>query len=269
MSAAEPTMQFESLVFGEGIALDDPAETYHEASRLYPSTARARLPGLALLEVDEHVRAGVERSSRRHPDRESAALPTVRLPDAAIADVLSSRASLVAEELVPLDLEGLAAILDVTYAVHRTPRGDRRGVPSAGALYPLEIYAVCVGVAGVPAGIHHYDPFAHRLELLRAGDHRDELARALPDPEPLEVTAVALVVTGVYWRSRFKYGQRGYRFVLLEAGHLAQNLLLACTALGLPALPVGGFYDRLLDAVVGVDGIDESSVYVLLVGGSR
>ena len=137
MSAAEPTMQFESLVFGDGIPLDDPAETYHEASRLYPSTARARLPGLALLELDEHVRAGVERSSRRHPERESTALPRPLLPAVSLADVLSRRASLAASEHVPLDLDGLAAILDVRlrsalHAARRPSRGAvrRRSVPA-------------------------------------------------------------------------------------------------------------------------------------------
>jgi SagB-type dehydrogenase family enzyme len=73
----------------------------------------------------------------------------------------------------------------------------------------------------------------------------------------------------MFWRSRFKYGQRGYRFALLEAGHVVQNAVLAAAALGLAALPVGGFYDRRLDAVVGADGLDEASVYALTIGGAR
>ncbi len=77
----------------------------------------------------------------------------------------------------------------------------------------------------------------------------------------------AIVVTGVFWRSRFKYGLRGYRFVLLEAGHVGQNVVLAAAALGLPALPLGGFYDRPVESLVGVDGLDEAVVYVVLLGG--
>jgi SagB-type dehydrogenase family enzyme len=71
----------------------------------------------------------------------------------------------------------------------------------------------------------------------------------------------------MFWRSRFKYGLRGYRFALLEAGHVVQNLVLAATALGLPALPLGGWYDRRVDELVGADGLDEATVYVVLLGG--
>jgi SagB-type dehydrogenase family enzyme len=73
----------------------------------------------------------------------------------------------------------------------------------------------------------------------------------------------------MFWRSRFKYGLRGYRFALLEAGHVVQNLVLAATALRLPTLPLGGWYDRRVDALVGADGLDEATVYVVLVGGRR
>ncbi len=76
------------------------------------------------------------------------------------------------------------------------------------------------------------------------------------------------MVTAVFWRTRFKYGQRGYRFALLEAGHLIQNAVLAATQLDLPALPLGGFYDRRLDDVVGADGLDEASVHALVLGGA-
>lgn len=267
MTGPEPTIQFEGIVFGDAVALDDPAETYHEASRLYPSTARAQLPGLALLETDEHARASVARASRRHPHRDGYDLPKSSLPAVPLPDALRRRASLRAAEQRQLRVEALAGILAAAYASHPTPAGPRRPVPSAGALYPLELYAVCPGVPRVPAGLLHYDPFLHRLEVLRPEAALPELAAAFADTEPLETAAVVLVATAVLWRTRFKYGQRGYRFALIEAGHLAQNVLLACAALRLPALPVGGFYDRRLDAVVGCNGIDETSLYVLVVGG--
>ena len=71
----------------------------------------------------------------------------------------------------------------------------------------------------------------------------------------------------MFWRTRFKYGQRGYRFALLEAGHLVQNVLLAATALDIAAVPVGGFYDRRLADVLMVDGINEAPLYVVPLGG--
>ena len=79
----------------------------------------------------------------------------------------------------------------------------------------------------------------------------------------------SVVVTAMFWRSRFKYGARGYRFALLEAGHLAQNAVLASTALDLPALPLGGFYDRRLDRLVGADGLDEATVHAIVLGGAH
>jgi SagB-type dehydrogenase family enzyme len=72
-------------------------------------------------------------------------------------------------------------------------------------------------------------------------------------------------VTAMFWRARFKYGLRGYRFALLEAGHVGQNFLLAATARDLAAVPVGGFFDRRVDELLGVDGVDESAVYAISV----
>jgi SagB-type dehydrogenase family enzyme len=91
---------------------------------------------------------------------------------------------------------------------------------------------------------------------------------ALLDPSPLDTSAALLVVTAVFWRSRIKYGLRGYRFGLLEAGHLVQTIQLAATDLGLFALPVGGFFDRRLDQILGVDSLDEAAVYAVALGGS-
>src|SRR5205814_8594525 len=119
---------------------------------------------------------------------------------------------------------------------------------------------------GAPPGLYHYGPLDHLLEQLRDGE-QDGLADALVFRDLLDGCAVVLVVTAMFWRTRFKYGLRGYRFALIEAGHLAQNVLLAATALRLPAVPVGGFYDRRLDDFLAVDGVDESSLYSVFVGG--
>jgi len=140
-----------------------------------------------------------------------------------------------------------------------------RAAPSGGALYPLELYAVCHRVEGLEVALYHYDPLLHGLELLgpltgRAG------ADLTPYGEVLSDSAAVVAITAVFWRSRFKYGARAYRFTLTEAGHVAQNLLLAATALGLASVPVGGFYDRKVDDFIGVDGIFEGSLYLVPVG---
>ena len=79
--------------------------------------------------------------------------------------------------------------------------------------------------------------------------------------------AAVVLIAAIFGRTRFKYGLRGYRFALLEAGHVAQNVLLAATALGLAAVPLGAFYDRRMDAFLGLDGVNESSLYAIALGG--
>jgi SagB-type dehydrogenase family enzyme len=129
------------------------------------------------------------------------------------------------------------------------------------------VYVLALEVAGVAPVAAHYDPFRHRVELLRPLERAD-VAAAVVDATVVSHAAAVVVVTGMFWRSRFKYGVRGYRFALLEAGHVVQNLVLAAAALRVAALPLGGFYDRRVDALVGADGLDEASVYAVVLGGS-
>jgi SagB-type dehydrogenase family enzyme len=165
-------------------------------------------------------------------------------------------------------LRDLSTVLAASCAASPVGRSHRRPVPSAGALYPLEVYVIAPAVPGLGPGVYHYDPFRRRLALLDQLRFA-ELREALVDQSLADVTSALLVVTGVFWRSRVKYGARGYRFTLLEAGHLVQNALLASTDLELAALPLGGFHDTLLDRLVGADGLDEATLHaVVLSGGS-
>lgn len=263
MTSLVPTAEFGSLVFGdEGVSLDDPAETFHEASRLYPDVAPGRLPAMLELARNPVLQQTVARASFTRGQLPGFDLPPAELGDARLDDTLAARRSARPLDSRELPLPVLATLLAAPYR----STGGRRPTPSGGALYPLELYAVALGVAGLDAGVHHYDPYAHRLE--RLGDvQRDDVARALVDPELAVHAAAVLVVTGMFFRSRFKYGLRGYRFVLLEAGHVVQTAALAAAALGVPALPLGGYYDRLLDDLVRADSVHEATVYALLLGG--
>jgi SagB-type dehydrogenase family enzyme len=149
-------------------------------------------------------------------------------------------------------------------AIGFSEREGRRHVPSAGALYPLELYVLAARVRELPDGVHHFDPYANRLERLRSLP--PELGSCLVDSSLADRAAALVVVTGVFWRTRVKYGPRGYRFVLLEAGHAVQNALLVASALGIAALPVGGYYDARVESLLGIDGVDESALYVLALG---
>lgn len=263
-----PTAEFASLVHGPGgVDDDDPAEACHEASRLYPNVAPSRLATLLALARSPALQQTAARSSRTHDHRPGTDLARGGLPRASFRGVLARRRSSSAERRCPLSLHDLGALLEAGYAAAPRALGVlRRPVPSGGALYPLELYVLALAVEGVAPSVHHYNPFRHRLEALAPLD-ADQAAAALVDPALVDGAAALVVITAMFWRARFKYGVRGYRFSLLEAGHVAQNAVLAAAALGLPALPVGGFYDRRLDALVGADGLDEASVYALLLGG--
>jgi len=118
-----------------------------------------------------------------------------------------------------------------------------RTAPSAGALYPLEVYMVAGNVEGLPAGVYKYRPQGHELEKVAGGDVRAELCAAAIDQECVEDGAVVLVFAAVYERTTGKYGERGVRYVHMEVGHAAQNVYLQAVSLGLGTVVVGAFDD--------------------------
>lgn len=137
-----------------------------------------------------------------------------------------------------------------------------RTVPSAGALYPLEVYAV-TGQA-----ILRYDPATHSVEMRRAGDHRRELRAAALDQAAVGEAPAIIVLSAVLERTAVRYGERATRYVQLEAGHAAQNILLQAVALGLGAVPVGSFSDERVAGLLGLaDG--ELPLYLVPVGHPR
>jgi SagB-type dehydrogenase family enzyme len=170
-----------------------------------------------------------------------------------------------------IKLADLSALLYYGYGAKRSTNiagFDRcsRVVPSAGALYPLEIYFHSPRIRGLPAGLFHYNPRQHRLRLLREGIGRKEISSLFVQPSIVQNATLVIFITGMFERSVFKYSDRGYRFTLLEAGHVAQNINLVATAVGLGCLNIGGFYDRETDAFLKLDGIAHSTIYVLAIG---
>jgi len=144
-----------------------------------------------------------------------------------------------------------------------------RMIPSGGALYPLELYVYARRVDGLSPGLYHFDPEEATLAALiprPSVDAGRALAPMFVQPELVEGAAAVIFIAAVFFRSTFKYGARGYRFVLLEAGHLAQNAMITATLEGIGATPIGGFFDREVDAFLALDGVNESTVYSLLLG---
>lgn len=144
-------------------------------------------------------------------------------------------------------------------------RGGFRAAPSAGALYPLEIFLV-VGNSDVEAGVYHYSCGEHVLERIKKGDYRKQLCEASLGQEWVENGALDIVITAVYERTTVKYGERGReRYVPMEAGHVAENIYLQAESLGLGTVSVGAFYDDHVREVISAPS-DYVPLYVMPIG---
>ncbi len=140
-----------------------------------------------------------------------------------------------------------------------------RTAPSAGALYPLELYVVAGNVQNLPPGVYRYEPAGHRLVKTIDGDRRAGLADAALGQRFVKEGAVAFVFSAVYERTTGKYGDRGIRYVHMEVGHAAQNLCLEAVAMGLGAVTVGAFHDEQVSAQLDLPG-NEQPLYIVPVG---
>lgn len=166
-----------------------------------------------------------------------------------------------------MKLEELSQLLYYTGGINSERWGRKlRSAPSAGALYPIETYPVIHRVESLQPGLYHYAVQDHALELLRAEDLRGEIVAHGLMQEFLGQANLVLVLTSIFQRLRWKYQERSYRYALIEAGHLGQNVYLAGTSMGMGACAVGAFLDDGLNSLLGVDGQNEAAIYMLAVG---
>lgn len=166
---------------------------------------------------------------------------------------------------VPLDQ--LSYLLWVSTGIQRIEEGFAfRTAPSAGALYPIETYLVVNNVKDLDAGVYHYDIQQHRLEELKKGNFCVPIAQAALHQEMCAHAAVVFVWAGVFNRSKCKYGQRAYRYIYLDAGHIAENLALGAVSLGLGSCQIAALYDDEVNSIIDVDGTKESVLYMSVVG---
>jgi SagB-type dehydrogenase family enzyme len=162
-----------------------------------------------------------------------------------------------------LRLEDVSQLLWAAQGV--TAEWGGRTAPSAGALYPLEVYLAAGGVDGLPAGVYRYRPPEHDLVRVTNEDVRRDLCEASLGQDTVREGAIDIVIAGVYDRTTPKYGERGERYVHMEAGHAAQNVYLQATALGLGCVTIGAFIDREVSEIMGMQP-NESPLYVIPVG---
>jgi SagB-type dehydrogenase family enzyme len=161
----------------------------------------------------------------------------------------------------------LAFLLWASTGIQRIEHGyEFRTAPSAGALYPIETYIAANNVEDVKEGIYHYNIKNHLLEEVKTGDFGEDLAHAALDQTMCATASVVFIWTGVFRRSKWKYAQRAYRYVYLDAGHIAENLALAAASIACGSCQVGAFFDDEINSIIGIDGTDESAICLSVVG---
>ncbi|NEU57124.1 SagB/ThcOx family dehydrogenase [Halorussus sp. MSC15.2] len=263
--------QFQRREFEPG----DVAEIFHENTKGDPvhdrqqsrSTQRLSEPGM------HHVLANVDAD---YAGSELVELPSNVELDADLGTVLDGRRTVRQYADDSLSKRDLATLLRYGVGVSAT-RSDGAGnakqfrtYPSAGGLYPVELYPVVLDVDGLDSGLYYYSASEHGLRRLRTDDPElaDDFADALITSDRLNLASapVVFVMTGAFPRNKAKYGPRGYRYVLQESAHAAQNLLLVAEALGLGTVPAAAFRDRALNDVLDVDGVNEAVVYTVGAG---
>ena len=202
-----------------------------------------------------------------YPDSKRIALPAAVPSEMPLDQVLRQRKSARRFSEEPLSLPQLAYLLWASGGIQREQAGHAfRTAPSAGALYPIETYVVANRVTGLPQGVYHYAVRDHVLEELRLGDYGERTAQAALGQRMCAQAQVVFIWSAVVERSRWKYKQRCYRYIYLDAGHVAENLALATTALGLGSCQIGALFDDECNKIVGVDGVEESVIYMSVVG---
>lgn len=183
--------------------------------------------------------------------------------DVSIEQSLLQRRSIRSFAGEPLTLGEVSQLLWAAQGI--TDSRGHRTAPSAGALYPLEVFLMAGDVENLVPGIYKYRIEEHELVLLIDGDKRSELADAALGQSSVEQGALAIVFAAVYERTTVKYGERGFRYVHIEVGHAAQNLCLQATAMGLGVVTVGAFDDEPVAEILKLPN-DEKPLYIIPVG---
>ena len=196
-------------------------------------------------------------------------LETIKLPEpkyeseTSVEEALLARRSVRDYKSEPLTLQEVSQLLWAAQGV--TNENGSRTAPSAGALYPLEVYAVFGNISGVASSIYKYKPQGHELARVMEEDKRTELYNAALNQSAVKDAPFVIVFSGVYERTIQKYGEKGKMYVHMEAGHAAQNVYLQAISLGLGTVVIGGFNDNEVKKVINMSD-DEQPLYIMPVG---
>lgn len=231
---------------------------YHELTKHSPASVRSGTHRIDFMDPPQPFKS--------YPELPPIALPR-RSPDTGFPAVKA-----VSGQLGPareIDLPEVTRLLALAAGVRRSrpePGGRTlhlRTYASAGALYPVEVYLACAGIDGLEAGLYHYHPLEGALRTVREGDPRPHLRRAAGGRASVGAAPVSVVLTGIPWRTNWKYKARGYRHLYWDAGMVVANLLALSASGGHASEVILGFADGELDALVGVDGHSEMSICIV------
>lgn len=252
--------------------LFSPSEVYHENSKICPSNTEL-FANIHTVNTTPKLRKIISRPFTTHPG-----MPSIPLPEAtdfsskSFESTLRERRSVREFNSKPISLAELSSILfsgdgivsefqDVDESVW-----SLRTAPSGGGLYPIDMYCISFDVETLEKGLYFYNAHKHTLERIKNEDYRNDLVDATHLSSVFETASCCIVLKCIMNRMNFKYGERAYRFALLEAGHIAQNLILGATSLGLASLPVGGFIDDRVNSILKIDGCEEFAIYLIAIG---
>jgi SagB-type dehydrogenase family enzyme len=204
---------------------------------------------------------------KQYVDAEKVTLPTDWDMDRELRQTLQYRRSCRRFGESAISIKDLSVLLWASQGITgRAGNFFLRAAPSAGALYPVETYLSVQNVETIDGGLYHFQPAEFSLDKLSGEFSGNKVAEAALGQSFLAQAGVVFIWSAILRRNFSKYGHRGMRYILMDAGHISQNLLLAAEALGLGACPVAAFYDDELNALLGLDGTEESVIYMAAVG---
>jgi len=204
---------------------------------------------------------------KKYPEVERISLPEIKaINEISLFNTLRERRSIRKYSDQPMIISDLSYLLWAATGIQRKEEETHRTAPSAGALYPIETYIIVNNVVELKSGVYHYDIENHSLEFIREGDFRQDTTNAALEQDSCANAAVVFAFSAIFQRSKWKYRQRAYRYIYLEAGHIAENLGLAVTSLGLGGCHIAAIFDDLMDKILQLDGLQESVLYIMPVG---
>lgn len=265
-------------IFGEKNIEDSLAMLYHENSKFNDYKMRRDGEQIAAFN-NPYITARAAQPYKIYPANLSIDLSLYKAsPSTTLHDVLNTRRSLRQYDgKYKISLNELAYILYNSYGVTKTSKITEsfdvngswglRNIPSAGGLYPLELYIAILN-GHITSGIYHYRIDTNALELIKEGDFREYLRKNMQCEPYVDISSASAVMfsTGIYERVVIKYGERAYRFLIQESGIVGQTITLLINSIGLGSCWIGAYMDDKINELLGVDGVYETVNNVIVIG---